>query len=119
MDEIAESANGVVLHGSDLALFSGHPAGLSQRRAAGRLGTALWEVFPGHVALLDRDGVVLSVNQAWRRFGLENGACPPTGLGCNYLDVCAAAAADGEPEAAEAAEVVRLSLAGVESDRRV
>jgi diguanylate cyclase (GGDEF)-like protein len=110
---------GVVLHGADLALFSGHPAGLSHQRAQGRMGTALWEVFPGHVALLDRDGVVVSVNAAWRRYGLDNGASPFTGLGCNYLEVCAEAAAEGEPEAAEAAELVRLALAGVESDRRV
>jgi diguanylate cyclase (GGDEF)-like protein len=110
---------GVVLHGSDLALLSGHPAGLSQRRAAGRLGTALWEVFPGHVALLDRDGVLVSINQAWRRYGLDNGASPSTGLGMSYLEICARAAAEGEPEAAEAAELVRLALSGVDPGRRL
>jgi GGDEF domain-containing protein len=114
MDEMADT-NGVVLHSGDLALFSGHPVGLSQRRAQGRMGTALWEVFPGHVALLDRDGVVISVNRAWRRFGLANGAGPPTGLGSNYLDVCVEVGS----EASEAAEIVRLALAGEESDRRL
>jgi diguanylate cyclase (GGDEF)-like protein len=118
LDEMNETG-GVVVHGADLALLSGHPAGLSQRRAAGRLGTALWEVFPGHVALLDRDGDLVSINQAWRRFGLDNGASPATGLGMNYLDVCARAAAEGEPEAAEAGELVRLALAGIEPDRRL
>lgn len=109
----------VVLHGSDLALLSGHPVGLSQRRAAGRLGTALWEVFPGHVALLDRDGVLVSVNEAWRRFALENGGTPAAGLGSNYLTVCDQAALGDEPEAAEAAELVRLALEGVPSDRKL
>jgi diguanylate cyclase (GGDEF)-like protein len=119
IDEMAERADGVVLHSSDLALLSGHPAGLSQRRAAGRLGTALWEVFPGHVALLDRDGMLVSVNEAWRRYALENGGTPAAGLGTNYLHVCDAAGSDGEPEAAEAADLVRQALGGVQSDRKV
>src|SRR3954468_10927684 len=70
IEELAEAPDGVRLHGSDVALLSGLPAGLSQRRVAGRLGTALWEVFPGHVALLDRDGVLVSVNEAWRHYAL-------------------------------------------------
>src|SRR3954466_16252600 len=48
----------------DLAPFARHPAGSSPRRAAGRLGTALWEVFPGSASLLDRDGVIVSVNRS-------------------------------------------------------
>jgi diguanylate cyclase (GGDEF)-like protein len=115
LDDMADAPDAVVLHGSDLALFSGHPAGLSQRRAAGRLGTALWEVFPGHVALLDRDGVIVSVNRAWREFGLEAGGNPAAGLGMNYLDVCARAAECGEPEARRAARLVCDALEGRES----
>src|ERR1700712_2329142 len=53
----------LVLHGADVALLAGHPAGIAHRKAAGRLGTALWEVFPAQVALLDRDGFVVSVNR--------------------------------------------------------
>ena len=68
---------------SDLALLSGHPAGLSQRRAVSRLSTALWEVFPAHVALLDRDGVILAVNRAWREFALAAGGSPTAELGSN------------------------------------
>jgi diguanylate cyclase (GGDEF)-like protein len=115
MDALSDAADAVVLHGTDLALFSGHPAGLSQRRAAGRLGTALWEVFPGHVALLDRDGVLVSVNRAWREFALETGGNPAAGLGMNYLDVCARSAAAGEPQARAAADLVCEALEGREA----
>ncbi len=104
-----------MLHGADLALFSDHPAGLSKRRAAGRLGTALWEVFPGHVALLDRDGVIVSVNRAWREFAWESGGSPTAGLGSNYLDVCAASRR--EPEAREATDLICDALEGRESER--
>jgi diguanylate cyclase (GGDEF)-like protein len=115
LDDLCET-DAVVLHGSDLALFNGHPAGLSKRRAAGRLGTALWEVFPGHVALLDRDGVIVSVNRAWREFALETGGNPTAGLGRSYLDVCAASA-HGEPQAREAADLICDALEGRESER--
>jgi diguanylate cyclase (GGDEF)-like protein len=127
MDELADAGDGAVVlqgpdlavHRTDLALLSGHPAGLSQGRAASRLGMALWEVFPGHVALLDRDGVLVSVNAAWRRFGLDSGGSPTAGLGTSYLGVCDRAAAVGDPAAAEAGALVRAALAGLDTGRRV
>ena len=119
LEEITSTGDELVLHGSNLDLFAGHPAGLSQRRAAGRLGTALWETFPAHVALLDRDGVVVSVNRAWREFGLSNGGGAATGVGTNYLHVCDRAAAAGEPEAAEAADLVRTALGGAIRETRL
>ncbi len=47
------------------------------------------------IAVLDRDGTILVVNEAWRRFALENGseagqAAPHTEVGSNYLSVCQA-----------------------------
>jgi diguanylate cyclase (GGDEF)-like protein len=121
-DELARAGEQLVLHGADVALLSSHSAGLSHRRAAGRLGTALWEVFPGQVALLDRNGVVVAVNRAWREFGLAHGSVATAGLGMNYLEVCDRAAAHGEPgasEAAEAATSVRSALAGRKASERV
>jgi diguanylate cyclase (GGDEF)-like protein len=109
----ARSAGGASrLAASDLAMFRGHPSGLSSRRAASRLGTPLWEVFPGHVALLDRDGLIISINRAWREFGLDHNGGATCGMGMNYLELCEGAAADGEPEAAAAAAVVRAALRG-------
>lgn len=45
------------------------------------------------IAILDRHGVIVAVNESWRRFGLDNGmdASMQTnlvGIGVNYLDVC-------------------------------
>ncbi|HJW34832.1 MAG TPA: PAS domain S-box protein [Holophagaceae bacterium] len=45
------------------------------------------------IAVLDRDGYIIAVNEPWKRFGLEN--LPPSGaagsgigIGANYLKVC-------------------------------
>jgi diguanylate cyclase (GGDEF)-like protein len=119
LEEMAEPEPEVALRAADIALFSGHPAGLSHPRVAGRLGTAVWDVFPAHVALLDRDGVVISVNRAWREFGQSNGLGSTAGLGTNYLEICERGAAEEEPEAAAAAQVVRTALAGQVPSRRV
>ena len=44
-----------------------------------------------HIAVVDSDGVITAVNDAWRRFACENGAdwsMKGVGIGVNYLDVC-------------------------------
>ncbi len=67
---------------------------------------------PGvEVALLDRDGVIAWVNQAWQAFAAANGGDPArTGIGVSYLQACAAAGDD--PVAAEVAGAIRTALAG-------
>ncbi len=51
---------------------------------------AILDALPAHVALVDREGVVLTVNQAWREFGLANGSTDPAfGVGTSYFAVCA------------------------------
>ena len=63
------------------------------------------------VALLDRDGVIAWVNQAWQAFAAANGGDPArTGIGVSYLQACAAAGDD--PVAAEVAGAIRTALAG-------
>lgn len=47
------------------------------------------EALSAHAALLDGDGVIVAVNEAWRRFGLENGLTSPDAcIGTNYLALC-------------------------------
>lgn len=42
-----------------------------------------------HICVLDGDGVIQSVNRAWRDFAASNGAHPDgVGIGINYLSVC-------------------------------
>ena len=63
------------------------------------------------VALLDRDGVIVWVNEAWQVFAVANdGDLSRTGTGVSYLDVCDAAGDD--PTAREVAAAIRGALAG-------
>jgi anti-anti-sigma factor len=63
------------------------------------------------IALLDRNGVIAWVNQAWRAFAASNGGDPARiGPGVSYLQVCAAA--EDDPAAGEVAAAIRAALAG-------
>jgi len=63
----------------------------------------------GHVAVLDRHGHILAVNDAWTRFAGENqDSLSALGVGANYLEACRRAMAAGDPNADKA-------LAGIES----
>lgn len=65
-----------------------------------------------HICVLDADGVILSVNRAWRDFAEANGGAPDRiGIGANYLAVCEAGAASG-PGAKAAASGLRRVLRG-------
>lgn len=53
-----------------------------------------------NVALLDKRGTIVAVNDAWSRFGRDNGAIPRSiGVGVNYFDVCRRSADAGTPTA--------------------
>lgn len=70
-----------------------------------------------HLAVLDRDGTILAVNEAWRRFAVVNGPgagapAPRTGVGEDYLATCRAAAGPASEHAAEALEGIRAVIAG-------
>jgi PAS domain S-box-containing protein len=60
---------------------------------------AILDAVPAHIALLDGQGGIASVNQAWRRFAAANGMPDPAhGVGSNYLEICEGAVG---PEASE------------------
>ena len=57
------------------------------------LSQAILDSLPAEIAVLSRDGTILTVNDAWRRFSVENGIepgmpAPGTDVGANYLAVC-------------------------------
>lgn len=70
-----------------------------------------------HVAVLDRQGVITAVNEAWRRFARENDhRSVRTGVGVNYLQVCREARGPYSEGAAEALEGLQAILEGRSTD---
>jgi signal transduction histidine kinase/DNA-binding response OmpR family regulator/HPt (histidine-containing phosphotransfer) domain-containing protein len=69
-----------------------------------------------HIAVIDARGIIIAVNEAWRRFGRDNGGAESavSPLGTNYLDICQVfAGSPNGPEtdgAAEASQGVRAVL---------
>jgi two-component system CheB/CheR fusion protein len=59
---------------------------------------AVLDALPEHVAVLDVDGRITMVNQAWRNFAQANGdhGLTRTGPGASYLGVCASGDADDD-----------------------
>ncbi len=69
---------------------------------------SLIDALDSHVAIVDRDGFILAVNRAWKRFGRENGANPAkTGVGANYFRVCEDAEGMGAKSARAFASAVK------------
>ena len=74
---------------------------------------ALLDAIPHEVALLDDKGVIMTVNESWRRFASENGLVDPSYcVSVNYLEVCGNATGDAEPYARRVASGLREVLAG-------
>ena len=72
---------------------------------AGGPGRLLLDALPAMTVIVDHRGDVVAANEAWRRFGRENGARPPVaeGVGQNYFEICRAAALVGCPPGTRAA----------------
>lgn len=80
----------------------------------------VFEALPDATAILDRDGTITAVNEAWRMFALDNGGpAESTGVGVSYLDVCTRAAESGSSDAAAVLAGLQAVLGGatMESDR--
>ncbi|MFP5219907.1 MAG: putative bifunctional diguanylate cyclase/phosphodiesterase [Actinomycetes bacterium] len=78
-----------------------------------RIARSLLDAIESPTCAVDGDGVVVAVNAAWQRFGLEHGAdLSRCGEGADYLAVCRAAAADGDETAAAVADGLLDVLAG-------
>ncbi|MBW8365900.1 MAG: PAS domain-containing protein [Rhizobium sp.] len=74
---------------------------------------AIINALPMALAVLDTQGLIISVNEAWRRFGRAN-AIKPGGdeVGVNYLEVCDNAIGEEASEAQQAARGIRSVLNG-------
>jgi len=72
---------------------------------------------PSQIAVVDRDGVIVDVNLAWREFSLENSLqagqpAPHTDVGTNYLNICSASGVEDSHEPSQASEGVRAVIDG-------
>lgn len=66
------------------------------------------------IAVLDKDGTILAVNEAWQHFAGDNGADMATqmGVGVNYLAVCRRAVGEDAGEAQAALAGIQAVLTG-------
>ncbi|HEU4784623.1 MAG TPA: ATP-binding protein [Ktedonobacterales bacterium] len=80
-------------------------------------GADLLAALPWQAAILDQEGSIIAVNEAWRRFAAEDGAAtfPESGLGLNYFDVSRPAFGPHEDAAQQAYQGIREVLAGQRS----
>ena len=74
---------------------------------------AILNALPAHIALLGPDGIIVSVNECWRRFaGSSVPQSPGHVVGVNYLDICERSQGDGANAAGLAAAGIRAVLGG-------
>jgi len=74
---------------------------------------AILNALPAHIALIDSEGWIVSVNEAWRRFAAENVLGSANfGVRENYLEICDRACGNGAAEAADTAAAIRRVLDG-------
>ncbi|MEO8778667.1 MAG: PAS domain-containing protein [Rhodanobacter sp.] len=74
---------------------------------------AVLNALPAHIAMLDVNGLIVSVNERWRRFGDSPVAQGPGyQVGLNYLKICANAKGDSAFDAHRVADGIRSVLEG-------
>ncbi len=84
-----------------------------QRHNEATKQAAILNALPAHIALLDAQGLIVSVNEAWRLFaGTNMPQGPSIGPGVNYLEICERARGDDATQAHQAAAGIRSVLEG-------
>ncbi|HEY3277446.1 MAG TPA: PAS domain S-box protein [Syntrophorhabdaceae bacterium] len=82
-----------------------------------RAGRATIDALTAALCVIDKEGTILSVNRAWRKFADENPPIPPEyAVGMNYLNVCDHATGYDSGEAAPFAAGIRSVMEGVVDD---
>ncbi|CAN5245414.1 hypothetical protein BH09SUM1_BH09SUM1_10390 [soil metagenome] len=83
------------------------------QRASAATQSSILNAIPANIALLDHDGVILSVNESWLKFAGLNLICDANcGIGQNYLEVCEGARGEFSAQANEAGAGIRTVLNG-------
>jgi two-component system CheB/CheR fusion protein len=75
---------------------------------------SILDALPEHIAVLEHDGTIAVVNEAWRRFAKANGDpnLIHTGIGTNYFDACKISKIDENEIAQRAFHGVKSVLEG-------
>lgn len=89
--------------------MSDHP-NMSDAVGALRL-PALINALPDEFAILDRNGVVVAANDAWRQFSIENGGEADHYIGSRYFEICDSAEGASSAEARIVVDGLRKTLA--------
>ena len=78
---------------------------------------AILNALPAQIALLDGQGIIVSVNESWRQFAAANALQDPRfGVGQNYVEICERVIGDCSGEAQTAGKGIRQVLQGDESE---
>jgi len=89
-------------------------------RASEAMKSAVLASLTSHVAVVDREGRIIAVNESWVRYARSNSASlgEAVGVGANYLEACRRAAQHGDEEAGEALEGIEAVLQGARTEFR-
>lgn len=74
--------------------------------------SAILASLSSNVAVLDREGRIITVNDGWMRFARENGGPPGAGVGASYLEVCRRVTGEDAPVAADVLAGIAAVLNG-------
>jgi phosphoserine phosphatase RsbU/P len=86
-------------------------------RRQAQIQLAILDALPANIVLLDSEGVIVAVNDAWKRFsGAGLLQTQGYGVGDNYLEACDKAQGDAAKIAGEAAAGIRGVLAGAKKE---
>jgi signal transduction histidine kinase/CheY-like chemotaxis protein len=84
----------------------------AERTESESFNRAILDSVRSEIAVLAPDGTIIAVNEAWKRFALDNRtgtSADRAGIGVNYLGICREGAA-ASPEGLDAAEGIRAVL---------
>jgi two-component system sensor histidine kinase/response regulator len=100
-----------------LSLLEDQMQDQAKLRDSEAFANAILDSVVAEIAVLDKAGVIVAVNQPWRRFALENSLEPGqpvahTEVGANYLELCRTSAGTESETAASAREGIIAVLEG-------
>ena len=90
---LADEADSVVCPGGESFLLLPAQASLRHseevQRQAAEMQRTILDAIPAHLAVLDRNGVIIFINESCQRFlGSPQGSCEYVKIGQNYIEYC-------------------------------